>query len=86
MMMYVNTTTKRFTDDYVGPIDDLPQPSGQSEIKTGVRLSYTPHTIIDEIGQRTKPCNKAAVDARRPVEYADGRPGSQEFQHDPADI
>src|ERR1700738_1302480 len=85
-MMYENTTTKRLADDYVGPIDDLPQPSGQSEIKIGVRLSCTPHAIIDEIGQRTKPRSKAAADARRPVEHADVRPGSQEFQHGPADV
>src|ERR1700686_1228023 len=86
MMMYEDTATKRLADYYIWPIDDLPQPSGQSDIKIAVRLSYTPHAKIDEIGQRTKPSNKAAVDARRPVEYADVRPRSQELQDGPTDV
>src|ERR1700716_2554117 len=86
MMVYENTTTKRFADDYVWPIDDLPQPSGQSQIKIGVGLPDAPHAVVDEIGQRTEPCGKAAVDGRCSVEYADFRSGPQEVQHRLADV
>src|ERR1700731_2218461 len=85
-MVYENAVTKYFTDEYVWPIDDLSQPSGEPDIKVGFLVLGAPDAISDQIHQWAKSGGQARLGSGWPIEDRYGGCLPQAFEHGRTDI
>jgi hypothetical protein len=53
-MVHENAVTKYFTDEYVWPIDDLSQTSGEADIKVAFLGLGAPDAVSKQIDQWAK--------------------------------